>query len=227
MMANLILFLVRTYVNRGESVLKITLFLLLIIYALFSAPGYGMTEDPIGFALITGAFTSVDPAVIAVFSTLGIYPALFFALMLTEDRYRLPAWPFAVGAFALGAFALLPWFIFRGKVVREIPRGPRVIRQILKHPLYSGTLLVLSFVLILVLISGSWSAYREAFLSSQLVSIMTVDLFVLMYLSYDVFKNDRERSHAWLNIFPAVGPAALLLQDALLRRKKKKHLFEH
>ncbi|GEL07031.1 hypothetical protein [Salisediminibacterium halotolerans] len=201
--------------------MKAALFILLIVYAVFFAPGEGAGNDPIFSALISGDFAAVDPAVTAVFSSLGVYPALFLAILLTADRYRLPAWPFAIGAFGLGAFALLPWFIFRGKVVREIPRGPRLIRQIVRHPLYSGTLLFVSFALILVLIAGSWPAYREAFFSSQLVSVMTVDLFVLMYLSYDVFKNDRERRHAWLNVFPAVGPAALLLQDALLRRKKR------
>lgn len=188
-------------------------FLLLTGYAIFIAPGTGGGDDAIFQSLIRGDFDQVDPLVTAIFSSLGVYPAIFMILLVRLDRHRMPAWPFALLSFGLGAFAVLPWFIVRGKVVRDHPRGPDWLHRIFRSKILLSLLLALSAGLWITAFTGSISAYADAFMSSHLVSVMTVDLFVIFWLCYWIFRQDFHESRAFLGAIPLFGPLVLLWKN--------------
>ncbi|QKS69620.1 hypothetical protein FLK61_22690 [Paenalkalicoccus suaedae] len=190
---------------------KIVVFLALLGYALFLAPGANNADDTIFTSLITGSFDEVDPLVVAVFSMLGLYPLIFAMLLLPKDVYRIPAWPFSILAFGLGAFPLLPYLIIRGKVTRQSPRGPGFLQKALLHPLLIVLAAIIALLLYVTALQGSISAFQDAFMSSHLVSVMTVDFLVLIWLSYDVLKKEWGLRYSWLAFIPAFGPLVLLL----------------
>lgn len=185
-------------------------FLLLTGYAVFFAPGAGGGDDVIFQSLIRGEFDHVDPLVTAVFSSLGVYPAIFLMLLVRLDRHRVPAWPFALLSFGLGAFAVLPWFVVRGKIVQDKPRGPDWLHQAVRSKILLSLLLVLSAGLWLTAFTGSIGAYAEAFQTSHLVSVMTVDLFVIFWLCFWIFRQEFDERLAPLGTFPLFGPLVLL-----------------
>ena len=50
-----------------------------------------------------------DAWVFSIFNLLGVWPAIYGAVLLADGAgRRLPAWPFVLLSFALGGFALLP-----------------------------------------------------------------------------------------------------------------------
>lgn len=198
----------------------VLVFILLTAYAVFAAPGSGDAE-PTFAQLITGQFEGVDPLIIAVFSMLGIYPVLFAILLIPKDKYWLPAWPFVLLSFGLGAFSILPYMALRGKKKRETPRGPAALSKGLTHPMLLILMLLISVPVYLVGIAGSLSAYGEAFMVSNLVSVMTIDFFVVIWLTYYIFKHEWQLRKAWLAFIPAVGPIILLLGS----KKFKKGLY--
>ncbi|SDO58891.1 hypothetical protein [Alkalicoccus daliensis] len=186
-------------------------FVLLVSYAVFLAPGGENGGGPTFPQLITGQFEGVDPLVTAVFSMLGIYPVIFALLLIPKDRYRLPAWPFVLLSFGLGAFSILPYMAFRGSRNKETARGPRLLHHGITHPLLLILLLIISIAVYLVGIAGSFSAYGEAFMNSGLVSVMTIDFLVVIWLTYYILRYDWQLRHTWLTFIPAIGPLILIL----------------
>jgi hypothetical protein len=192
----------------------------------------GPADDPaLTRALIRGVFTGhygdIDPAIAAVFSALGVIPMLFAALLVPDGRgRRLPAWPFALGAFALGAFSWIPYFVFR-------PAGsvPDVSKQVALTKFLRSRGLAVIIVLLLVgllgwgLVAGSASAYGRAFWSSRMVHVMTLDLAICAVLLWVIVGHLRrvERIEGdtgaarWVLVLPVFGPA---LWNALVRRSE-------
>lgn len=193
-------------------------FILLLLYAVFLAPGSSNAEDPLFSQLITGQFEEVDSLVVAVFSMLGIYPVLFALLLLPQDTRRLPAWPFVILSFGLGAFIILPYLAFRGRQRRDTPRGPSFVRRSAVHPLLYVLILLISIAVYLVAAAGSFAGYQEAFMSSHLVSVMTIDFIVVIWLTYDILRKDWQMRYAWLAFLPAIGPLVLLLWQKKLKQ---------
>lgn len=193
-------------------------FILLLLYAVFLAPGSSNADDPLFSQLITGQFEEVDSLVVAVFSMLGIYPVLFALLLLPQDTRRLPAWPFVILSFGLGAFIILPYLALRGRQKRDTPRGPSFVQRSAVHPLLYVLVLLISIAVYLVAAAGSFSGYQEAFMNSHLVSVMTIDFIVVIWLTYDILRKDWQMRYAWLAFLPAVGPLVLLLWQKKLKQ---------
>ncbi|RNA66076.1 hypothetical protein EBO34_20190 [Alteribacter keqinensis] len=187
--------------------------ILLLSYTIFLAPGHGFGDDPTARALVSGDFSNVDPLVTAVFSMLGLYPVIFLMLLIPKDRCRWPAWPFALFSFGLGAFSILPYLAFRKDVTRREARGPGWLRSVLLHPITIVFALFIAVTLYLTAITGgSVTAYGEAFMSSHLVSTMTVDLLVVVWITFWLAKYEWHLRFSWLAFIPAVGVLVLLLQ---------------
>ncbi|MCM3772786.1 MULTISPECIES: hypothetical protein [Priestia] len=70
---------------------------------------------------------------------------------------------------------------------------------------------------------GSTKAYQEAFIQSQLVSVMTADFFVLTWLSYSVMTKEKiaSRPYLFLCFIPVAGPFLILL---LLHRQHDREI---
>lgn len=203
-----------------------TVWLALIGYAVFLAPGGDV--DPVMSKIFSGQLAEIDPLVLAVFNSLGIFPAVFLTLLLLNDRQRWPAWPAAVASFGIGAFALLPYFAFGAKPSQKELRTPKWLVRFLSSRIWLGALMALWLGNLLTLLQGfSLAAYREDFFASSLVSVMTVDWFVLwglsVYTVYRFYPDATNKALAWV---PILGPVLVLFtnKELLHSAEKRKNL---
>lgn len=197
----------------------LAIWILLIGYAVFLAPG-GDT-DPVFSKILSMDWGAIDPLVFAVFNSLGLFPAVFLTLLLLNDRQKWPAWPFALASFAVGAFALLPYFAFGAKPAERKLRTPKWLARFLSSTAWLVVLIALWAGNGLTLLQGfSLAAYREAFFASSLVSVMTVDWFVLwglsVYTVHRFYPNAQHKALAWI---PVIGPVLVLLLNRKLRKE--------
>ncbi len=165
-------------------------------------------NDLVMMKLISGQFATVEPLVVMIFSCLGLFPLLFASLIMPNDSFKLPGWPFSLLSFGLGAFALLPYFVLKGEKSTK-SRGFSLLNKWLTSPTFLLSLLTITLILYLYgFAAGSFSGYIEAFKHSELVSVMTVDFFVLTWLTYILFRGHRYR---FICVLPILGPLVLLL----------------
>ncbi|MEW4282116.1 hypothetical protein [Priestia koreensis] len=190
----------------------IWIWLLFVLYAIFFAPGEGISTDWIFRDLVSGQFQMIDPLVIMMFSSLGIFPILFALLLLRVDDRVIPAWPFVLLSFGLGAFAILPYLFLRSRSRLVTKRAFTPLRSLLSSRLFSFALLIGTCLLYgYGFIKGSINEYTQAFQSSQFISIMTVDFFVLTVASFYVFWFIRKEGYkSFLCFLPILGPCLLL-----------------
>lgn len=184
--------------------------LLLIGYALFLAPG-GET-DPIMSSVFSGDLGAIDPLVLAVFNSLGLFPMMFLTILLLNDRQKWPAWPFALLSFGIGAFALLPYFALGNRKTDRRLRTPAWLVRFLSSRFWLIVFMLFWVGNALTLLQGfSLTAYQDAFFASSLVSVMTVDWFVLwglsVYTVYHFYPHAKRKSLAWI---PILGPILVL-----------------
>ena len=187
--------------------------LLLVGYAVFLAPGG--ENDPVLSNIFSGQLGEIDPLVLAVFNSLGLFPMVFLTLLLLNDRQKWPAWPFALLSFGVGAFSLLLYFAFGDRKAERGLRTPNWLARFLGSRFWL-ILLMLSWIANgLPLLQGfSLAAYRDAFFASGLVSVMTVDWFVLwglsVYTVYRFYPEAKLKALAWI---PIIGPVLVLFTN--------------
>ncbi|CAN5924821.1 hypothetical protein BH11MYX4_BH11MYX4_44970 [soil metagenome] len=183
-----------------------------VAYAVWLAP----PDDPaFTRALVRGSLTgqlgSVDPAIAAVFTALGVVPVLTSTFVLRDGaRRKLPAWPFALSMFVVGAFALLPWLALRhigGPRVEARPPGA-VRRLLARRGVGVGIVVALVGLAGWGLVAGSAAAYGRAFRTVSMVHVMTVDLVVCAALLFVLAEEARAGESA----------AAAHQESALARR---------
>lgn len=197
--------------------LFLIVWLLLIAYAAFLAPGTG-ANNPVIPQLLSGDWGAIDPLVLAVFNSLGLFPLVFLTLLLLNDRMRWPAWPFALLSFGIGAFALLPYYAFGLRKPEKKLRTPRWLVRFLRSRFWLIVLIIMWAGNWLTLLQGfSFADYADAFFASSLVSVMTADWFVLyglsVYTVYRLYPHARSKALAWI---PIVGPVLVLLLNRKL-----------
>jgi len=197
--------------TRISRVLLLVVWLAFIVYALFFAPGAGGGEDPWLRPLLT--LQADEPSLLAMFSLLGLFPMAFACMLLRHDDRAVPAWPFVILSFGLGVFALLPYYILTSNTHAGSHdlRHPQGLRKATESPITHGilftvTLLVMGWGLLL----GDFGVYREAFGTSMLVNVMTLDFLLLTLLSvYAIYTGSRRRSlpqaMALLGLIPILG----------------------
>ncbi len=186
----------------------------LILYSVFLAPdGNG--------SYLSDLLTMNDPdaGLLAMFSLLGVFPAVFAILLLRNDSGSVPAWPFVVGSFVLGAFSLLPYFILNKNKERS-NRTPNKVRGFLQSRGLSIVLIGLAFGLMVYgLFFGEATIYQKAFLESNFVHVMTIDFLILTGLSI-VALRDRDGVAGWIGLLPIIGPLSLVITK---NSKERKH----
>ncbi|SDO13418.1 hypothetical protein [Halobacillus aidingensis] len=184
-----------------------------IAYAVYFAPNGNQ-----GYLHQLMTMDDPDPFLLMVFSFLGIYPLVFSALLLGEDDSRLPLWPFVAGMFMFGAFALMPYFFLsEGKTSRQ-RRTPKWLLKGIQSVLFYIFLIIGTVALFLYgVIQGNFHLYLEAFQTSQFVHVMTIDFFILTFLSSFVIywrerKNGQVNQLHWLGFMPIVGAILYLIK---------------
>ncbi|WP_010172176.1 hypothetical protein [Bacillus coahuilensis] len=188
------------------------IWLLFVFYSIFLAPGASGSDDQIFINLISGQFETVPSLVVVVFSLLGLYPLLFAKLLLVNDNGKVPAWPFIIASFGLGAFSLLLYYQLHQFFPshKRIERTPKKLKRFLNTRLFFVILFILTIICFIPITTNpSLTDYYEAFNQSHLVSVMTVDFFILLVLSYVECKR-RGLSYSFLAFLPVVGPLLLL-----------------
>lgn len=196
----------------------IIIWILLVGYAVFLAPGQGNASDPVLSEVFQGNWAAIDPLVLTVFNSLGIFPLVFLTLLLRNDRMRWPAWPFSLVSFGLGAFSLLPYFAFGNRPPERKLRTPSWMMKILQSKTWLAFLILITVANLITLQNGiSLDAYMETFNQSHLVAVMTVDWFVLWGLSvYAVYHFYPEARMKPLAFLPILGPPLVLLVNPRL-----------
>ncbi|WP_371017916.1 hypothetical protein [Pseudalkalibacillus sp. JSM 102089] len=177
-----------------------------ILYSVFLAPeGNG----PYLSELLT--MNQPDPSLLAMFSLLGVFPAVFAVLLLRSDRGSIPAWPFVLGSFVTGAFSLMPYFILNKK--KDAPnRTPDKLRILLQSRGLSLVLIMIALGLMIYgLVAGDASIYHKAFLESNFVHVMTIDFLVLTGLSILALR-ERDRVSGIHGLLPIVGPLMIVIK---------------
>ncbi|MFC4354957.1 hypothetical protein ACFO0S_07845 [Chryseomicrobium palamuruense] len=189
------------------------IWILLIGYAVFFAAGRGNTSDPVLSEVFQANWAAIDPLVLTVFNSLGIFPLVFLTLLLRNDRMRWPAWPFLLVSFGLGAFSLLPYFALGNRPPERKLRTPAWLLNILQSKTWLAFLILVTIANLITLQNGiSLEAYMDAFKKSHLVSVMTVDWFILWGLSiYAVYHFYPEARMKPLAFLPILGPPLVLL----------------
>jgi len=196
----------------------------LIFYSFTFAPGLGDEAKLMDTTLIEKLVAnptdaSVSPFFAAIFNSLGIWPAVYAALLLPGSRNQspVPAVPFLAGSFFLGAFALSPYLALRE--YRGAGRADRrstldfITKNILESPLNGLLLLAGGIYLALfafgngnisgaspVAASAAWESMQPLFRSSQLVHVTCIDFCTLWGFFGPVLLEDgrrRGRFVAW------------------------------
>lgn len=174
-------------------------------YAVFLAPPDQPDTADLILRLSTGNWDGLNPALIALFNAMGIWPMVYAAVALVDGRgQRLRAWPFVVASFAVGAFALLPYLALRTPVAWVGPED-RPLRVVGSRLLGASLALAALVLLGWGLISGDWPAFGQQWQTSRFIHVMTLD-FCALWLLFPVLLMDdlprRGLSQEW--IIPAV-----------------------
>eukprot|EP00899_Mesostigma_viride_P022609 jgi/Mesvir1/3532/Mv12003-RA.2 len=150
-------------------------------YATFVAPNQTPVRDEYFLKQLVGLYDNngipLNTILSSIFMLMGVYPAIYTALILPTGRSRNgspPALPFLIASFAIGAFALLPFF-----ALHNPPCPPVTSEDVNKLPLkateskiFAGSLVLgaLFYVGMAALAGGDqWLGYAQLFNESKFV----------------------------------------------------------
>jgi hypothetical protein len=185
-----------------QSFSKIGFALLWIGFSLY-AFAFAPPAQPDTFDLIvrlsSGQWDGINPAIVALFNLMGIWPMAYACLALIDGiDQKIPAWPFVAGSFAVGAFALLPYLALREALPKPHSftfSGPKSkLLSVLESP-WTGRALVLGSVGLLGygLLQGNWSDFAQQWQTNQFIHVMSLDFCMLSAVVSPLVKADMAR----------------------------------
>lgn len=193
-----------------------------ILYAVVLAP----PEQPDTWELIrqlsTGDFQGINPAIVALFNAMGIWPMIYACVVLVDGRFqKLLAWPFVVGAFGLGAFVLLPYFILRQPASQSASTGIGAASWLIRglESRWLGWLLTVGAAVLMgySVIMGNWSDFITQWQTSRFINVMSLDFCLLTalfpLLVWDDLVRRQPSPERWrwaITLIPFVGAALYL-----------------
>lgn len=200
-----------------------------LMYAFVLAP----PQDPDTLALIqhlaTGEWRGINPAIVALFNLMGVWPLAYGSLALIDGHgQKIPAWPFVVGSMGLGAFLLLPYLILRTPGTAAIagqsyPQPQSRLRRWLLGWVESRWWGAGIFLGGLVLVgyglgAGDWGDFLHQWQTSRFIHVMTLDFCLLWLLVPTLLGEDMARRGlykpgvlALITALPLVGIGAYLI----------------
>lgn len=181
--------------------------------------------------LSTGQWGRLNPAIVALFNLMGVWPMIYGAVALAdghcqpsgaevgaEQGQRSPkAWPFVAGSFGLGAFALLPYLALRSPAPVAQPQQSRVLK-IATSRLFGIFLLANAIGWMgYAITQGDWANFAAQWHSSRFIHVMSLD-FCALTLLFPALAQDDALRHGlaspkltWVTlVFPIVGAAIYL-----------------
>jgi hypothetical protein len=194
------------------------LWLSFVIYAFILAPPQQSETFDLIRRLSTGDWNGINPAIIAIFNALGIWPMVYACVVLMDGQgQKLPAWPFVVVSFGVGAFAMLPYLALRK--VNPTFSGHKTLLLKLVDSRWLGALLCVGSIAVLGfgLLNGNWSDFWQQWRTSRFIHVMTLD-FILLWLLFPTLLQDDMARRNWLQpwvyavvlVLPLVGASAYL-----------------
>jgi len=176
------------------------------VYAFaFAPPPQPDTLETI-IQLSSGQWSDLNPAIVALFNLMGIWPMIYACLMLIDGvSQKIPAWPFVTASFAVGAFALLPYLALREpnptfgaektegeKTEGEKTEGEKTKLLGVLDSRWMGRAIALgSFALLSYgLFNGSWSDFVQQWQTSQFIHVMSLDFCMLCAIVSPLVKDD-------------------------------------
>jgi hypothetical protein len=167
----------------------VVLWLGFVGYAFLLAPPDQPDTADLILRLSTGAWDGLNPALIALFNAMGIWPMVYAAVALVDGRgQRLWAWPFVAASFAVGAFALLPYLALRAPVPWVGP-ADRPWRIVASRIFGAGLAIAAGVLLGWGMVAGDWPAFWQQWQTSRFVHVMTLD-FCALWLLFPVLLVD-------------------------------------
>lgn len=182
----------------------------LVVYAF----GFAPPDQPDTLALIqklsTGQWQGINPAVVALFNLMGIWPLVYGALALVDGHgQRVPAWPFVLGSFGLGAFVLLPYLVLRQPQPTFTPPLSRVL-AVVEARWFGGLLWVAAIALMgYGVYAGDWADFIGQWQSSRFIHVMSLDFCLLWLLIPTLLGDDMARrglKQRWLGAIASAIP---------------------
>lgn len=161
------------------------------VYAFaFAPPSQPDTLDTI-VQLSSGQWSDLNPAIVALFNLMGIWPMVYACLMLIDgDGQKIPAWPFVMASFAVGAFALLPYLALREANPTFAGEKTKLL-NLVDSPWLGRAIALGSFVLLgYGLVNGNWSDFAQQWQTSQFIHVMSLDFCMLCAVVSPLVKDD-------------------------------------
>lgn len=198
-----------------------------VLYAFLLAPPSQPDTVELIQQLSTGQWDGINPAIVALFNLMGIWPMAYACLALIDGHgQKTPAWPFVVGSFGLGAFTLLPYLILRKPNPIFTPPKSRLL-AIADSRWVGLSLLVGSLVLMgYGIYAGDWADFVSQWQTSRFIHVMSLDFCLLWLLVPSLLGDDMARRgfkntqvFMLVSAIPLVGLTAYLtLRPALDRQ---------
>jgi hypothetical protein len=203
------------------------LWAIFIGYAIgFAPPEQGNTVDLIQ-RLSSGQWDGINPAIVALFNIMGIWPVIYACLALADGRRQpFPAWPFVVASFAVGAFALLPYLGLRVPNPSFSGDKGKLLRWLDSR--WTGRAIAVGAIGLLLygLTMGNWADFVTQWQTSPFIHVMSLDFCVLCGLVPALLGDDMARrglQSKWVfwavSLIPLVGISVYLsLRPPLIDR---------
>jgi len=179
-------------------------------------------DQPDTFELIqqlsTGQWGGINPAIVALFNLMGIWPLAYACLALIDGHgQKAPAWPFVIGSFGLGAFLLLPYLILRQPNPTFTPPKSRLLALVDSRWLGLSLLMGSSVLLGYGIYAGDWADFFAQWQTSRFIHVMSLDFCLLWLLVPSLLGDDMARRglkdarlFALVSAIPLVGLTAYL-----------------
>ncbi|MGD1858371.1 MAG: DUF2834 domain-containing protein [Leptolyngbyaceae cyanobacterium] len=202
------------------------LWLAFALYAFLLAPPDQPDTAQLIQQLASGQWDDINPAIVALFNLMGIWPMAYACLALIDGHgQQTPAWPFVAGSFGLGAFLLLPYLVLRQPDPSFTPPKSKLL-SIVDSRWLGLSLLAGSLALIVYgLYAGDWGDFVSQWQTNRFIHVMSLDFCLLWLLVPSLLGDDMARRgfknasvFALVSAVPLVGLTAYLtLRPSLTR----------
>lgn len=188
------------------------------LYAFTLAPPFQPGTFDLIVRLSSGQWEGINPAVIALFNLMGVWPMAYACLMLIDGvGQKLAAWPFVTVSFGVGVFAILPYLALRkSNPTFEAPKT--AVLRLVDSP-WTGRAIALSSLVLLTygITQGDWSDFAQQWQTSQFIHVMSLDFCLLCVIFVPLLKDDMAKRNLhnpalfWTaTLIPLIGIALYL-----------------
>jgi hypothetical protein len=196
-------------------------------YAFLLAPPDSPSTLQLIIDLSTGKWTGINPAIVALFNLMGIWPMIYAAVMMFDGQpQKFKPGLFCAASFGVGAFAILPYLALRQANPDINPPATRLLKILDSRWLAilltagAGTLLVYGIT------QCDWANFVQQWQTKRFIHVMSLDFVMLSLLFPILAKDDLARRHGkpwlWAICFiPLVGALGYLCLRPSLEFGKK------